>query len=334
MRLSGLLNKTRERLSRNDLTPKNLMRYGVVSVLMLAGCQANVERQRLVLDTSIFPDNVLKYEEQPTSKLERQVQEIKASHEGRIMASVYLRAPSNYVWVRKVEELDADDLKNWGNFKNEDIKLGAYNYLKTSIAEIQYRKFEWKNRECMFFGRSFGASAMDDTRRATQKIIGYFCEKKGGPLRDFVIADLLNGFSLIRTAQPIALQTRSPQAAATTRQVAISSPSRQPAQLLLSGKWEGVSDDITGFFTTDSSKNKGQLRVIIDHENKINSICTGQWLWAKGKYNSIPLPQGTWSVACEDGLTASGTYLSSEPNVGTVEGEDNQGRAILLEFTS
>ena len=100
----------------------------------------------------------------------------------------------------------------------------------------------------------------------------------------------------------------------------------------LVGSWAGESDHITGSFLTDSLANKGRLHIVLDRDNRVNAVCSGQWLWAKGKYNSVPLPQGTWSMACDDGLTAGGTYVSSAPNIGTIEGVDAKGRQILMEF--
>lgn len=101
----------------------------------------------------------------------------------------------------------------------------------------------------------------------------------------------------------------------------------------LVGRWDGVSNDLTGTFTTDSNSGRGRLKVQFDRDDAVNANCSGQWLWGKGKYNTATLPEGTWSLACDDGLTAGGTYVSSVPSDGTIEGEDAKGRKISMSFS-
>ncbi len=95
------------------------------------------------------------------------------------------------------------------------------------------------------------------------------------------------------------------------------------------GKWEGVSDNMSGAFTTSTNKDRGTLTV---HTGNPALACSGQWIWAKGKYGSSTPPQGTWSIACDNRVTASGTYTSYEPGKGVIEGQDNKSRDLRMYF--
>jgi len=99
----------------------------------------------------------------------------------------------------------------------------------------------------------------------------------------------------------------------------------------VTGTWEGISDDLTGKFKTNSTKNNGFLEVKTYNPNM---TCSGQWMWAKGEYGSKIPPQGTWSIACDNRTTASGTYISHKPGEGGAEGIDNQNRKIKLKFNN
>ena len=328
----------------NNLLPENIIvnkiRHRVPSWSFLAltmtfvvsGCQTTLERQRLLLDSYQFPASSLTYYEEPSTPNQRQFQTITGSYNGKLLEAAYIKAKDGYVWLRKVEELPVKSLKTWNKWKNTDIRLGSYNKIRTSLAELQYRRFKHLQRDCVFFGRSFGWTSLDDTQRPTKTLNGYFCEQPNVSLDETDIADLLQGLTLVRTAQPIASRASTPSITKIDSDKSAGSKNNPSMHRSLVGSWAGVSDNLTGSFSSDSSVNKGRLKVILEKRNSVNTICSGQWLWAKGKYNSVPLPQGTWSIACDDGLTAGGTYVSSAPNIGTIEGVDAKGRTILMEF--
>jgi len=100
---------------------------------------------------------------------------------------------------------------------------------------------------------------------------------------------------------------------------------------IVTGTWEGISDNLTGKFKTDSTRNSGFLEVKTYNPNM---TCSGQWMWAKGEYGSRTPPQGTWSIACDNRTTAGGTYISHKPGEGEGEGIDNQNRKIKLRFNN
>jgi len=249
--------------------------------------------------------------------------------------------------------------------------LGAYNTTTTSLGIVSYRRYKTQQSECVFFGKYFGWSSQDDTRRPTQLINGYFCANPNTPLPEQEVLEVIHGLSLSRETQkpvtnPVVAKT-NPSTPVTKNDVAdstianikfnktvdYSKPSQPTNKVTQSansidaatrsilsqtrsvqGTWQGVSDDVSGTFTSDSSLGKGRLRLSISSDSSVNTICSGQWLWAKGAYDTALLPQGTWSLACNDGKTAGGTYISHAPGEGAIEGVDARGGKLTFSYSA
>lgn len=93
--------------------------------------------------------------------------------------------------------------------------------------------------------------------------------------------------------------------------------SNQQANFQIAVRWEGVSELALGRLTSSGNGDTGTLRLILT--GKVGE-CKGSW-----SYGSA---QGAWSLACESGLTASGTYRRETENQGRGQGLDSQGRAV------
>jgi hypothetical protein len=114
---------------------------------------------------------------------------------------------------------------------------------------------------------------------------------------------------------------------ATTNPAPISSVNK--VQRTLHGSWEGVSENITGSFTTDNSRRTGKIDLEVDQPS---TRCKGKWSLTKGAYNQQTKPQGVWSLACNDNISASGTFLSEKRGQGTITGEDNKKQKINMTY--
>lgn len=89
-------------------------------------------------------------------------------------------------------------------------------------------------------------------------------------------------------------------------------------------KWDGVSDLLAGKIYFKRGESAGQLSVDLPGgEEK----CAGSY--------SLGSEQGTWAVACPDGVTASGTYKGFGSGKGSAgEGTDSKGRNIRFTVSS
>lgn len=91
--------------------------------------------------------------------------------------------------------------------------------------------------------------------------------------------------------------------------------------------WEGVDDILLGTLTVAGTKNSGRLEVSAGQLD-----CTGQWQWVGGKYGTGDLPHGTWTLACNNGKAAAGTYRSRERGKGIGTGIDNDQGTVKVTF--
>ncbi len=60
--------------------------------------------------------------------------------------------------------------------------------------------------------------------------------------------------------------------------------------------------------------------------------CTGEMDYKKGKFNTVTMPQGIWSLTCDNGRSLKGNYLWTAPDIGEAIGNDNKGHKINLVF--
>lgn len=100
--------------------------------------------------------------------------------------------------------------------------------------------------------------------------------------------------------------------------------------------WDGVWELLSGKLSYTEEGTLGQVR-----DGKIKARlpsgeaeCNGVWRLSSGKYGTSTPPTGTWSIACTNGLAASGEYTSHEPGRGSGIGEDTQGRRVKISFGS
>lgn len=85
-------------------------------------------------------------------------------------------------------------------------------------------------------------------------------------------------------------------------------------------KWEGYPSLIAGTATIRAKGESGEMTMTLPNND---GRCTGSYRGTN---------QGTWSVACTNGLAASGTYQMRGAGLGsTGTGKDTKGR--LVEFT-
>ena len=80
-----------------------------------------------------------------------------------------------------------------------------------------------------------------------------------------------------------------------------------------------------------AEQNGGRGTFRLPLPNKSGS-CEGTWQWVSGEYGTNDLPNGTWAIACDNGMAASGTYKSAEDRKGTGIGTDVQGRKVRITY--
>lgn len=84
-------------------------------------------------------------------------------------------------------------------------------------------------------------------------------------------------------------------------------------------QWDGVSDLIAGDLYYKSKKQNGRIKLTLPGSR-------GQ---CSGSYKIATRDSGVWSIACTEGMTASGTMVVyGAGNGSSGDGRDNNGRAV------
>ena len=318
---------------------RHLKYVGVLAVLfVLPACQTtNIAEEQLVLAPGIFQPEDVRRSSKNGPHLS-QIQTILAKTKGRFTSIEYTNGGSTMVFSDG-KTLSIFELKRWKFFKDVKIMRGTEEKINTPLGAIPFQRFSAKGYQCIFFRYVFQPNLSDDQGRFSRSLMGIFCEVKGLNLKDTVISEYLHqvGITSHYDSRPTAASVE-PQVVAgavDNYETAVNNDTSSQKEVTslksykLYGVWDGVSENIKGTFSTDRTKGKGKLQVLLIQGDK---PCVGQWIYVKGEYNTPNPPQGTWSFACSNGKAASGTYKSFKIGEGIIEGLDNIGKKINMYF--
>ena len=115
----------------------------------------------------------------------------------------------------------------------------------------------------------------------------------------------------------------SPQQQPSSPPVTTTAPNSVPSEITrpIAVRWEGYPSLIAGTVQIREKEKTGEVSMVLPNND---GKCVGAY---QGENN-----QGTWSVACTNGLAASGTFRLNGQGIGsTGAGKDTKGRSV--EFT-
>ena len=99
-------------------------------------------------------------------------------------------------------------------------------------------------------------------------------------------------------------------------------------EIPLSFNWPVFGDKLAGkFFRTGKS---GNGKIWLAPSESVE--CAGTWKHLSGEFKTANLPQGEWSILCNNGLTANGSYKVSDSNMINGEGKDADNNLISFSF--
>jgi len=100
-------------------------------------------------------------------------------------------------------------------------------------------------------------------------------------------------------------------------------------QFPVSYTWEELTNLAQGTLTTTITGNAGGLSATLGGDV---GNCAGAWEHRGGNINTVGGSHGVWSVHCDNGLTAAGTYKMTDPRRGKGEGRDAIGRCVNFQI--
>lgn len=104
-------------------------------------------------------------------------------------------------------------------------------------------------------------------------------------------------------------------------------PAIPAGELPFAVSWTGVAELMSGKMTVTGVEG-GSLAAKWPGRGEIS--CDGAW--KAGGMDAGGALVGTWSLRCQNGLAASGSFRSLRPWQGTGEGKDNEGRAVKVTY--
>lgn len=158
-------------------------------------------------------------------------------------------------------------------------------------------------------------------------------QSRGLKIEDCValLAAANEGMGKVESAKAAGTPGPMPTTAPTASQPKGMGASLASNEMVVALQWEGVAPLASGLMRTGSLTDRGDITLSFG-DPRVE--CVGQWMWARGKYKTAKLPEGTWSMACNNGLSAAGTYKSHKERNGNGSGTDQHGRPITFTFSS
>ena len=228
--------------------------------------------------------------------------------------------------------------RSWNFWKNREIDVVASGSTGNKLDRVNYKIMTSGSLSCVTFLTYFGDATTHDRQSfGTAFVSGYHCLPDSRPLSKGDAERIVKLFGVKGYGVPdkprdwgtrqADTRQRQPSAAAATpppSQGGTASMTSVP----LAASWEGRYELAAGrlFYEPEGPTSRIYLR------RPDGTECNGTAQWSSGKYGTADLPKGVWSVACGDGSTATGSYLSDKPGHGTGEGRDGQGRKIKLTY--
>ncbi len=257
-------------------------------------------------------------------------------------AQVYVRLLSpGIVWTHN-KDITEQSVKSFAPFfKDRAVRMTVTSSGGGNEAR-RFARFEVDNADCILFhvtdAYAVGGSAPtlhSGGGKLTPSASGIYCGAQGAKLTDTEIAAVFNGYQIIQNPGASAAAVTPPPPAPTTPPALVRTPSipqaalpgpTKPVPIPFAASWEGVARLIAGSLQRDEAdRNVGEVKATLP-DNR--GSCTGKWHLLASDAEA----GGTWTLSCDSGLAASGTFKPAGVNRGSGQGFDAQGRRIEVNF--
>ncbi|MCZ6623818.1 MAG: hypothetical protein O7B35_06240, partial [Deltaproteobacteria bacterium] len=191
------------------------------------------------------------------------------------------------------------------------------------LGPVDYQKFSVGPIQCVAFAQTWDTSGDPREHRSagTKLIFGHYCGSQGESLSDQRVAEIVSAVGV--KADEVPEPPAGYKAAKAGKGI------EEGVELPLKARWEGIQENLTGKFLAASTNRSGRIWFALPGKS---GECTGEWSHESGEYETPEPHTGSWSLLCTNGMSASGTYVSSEPRKGTGKGKDRNGNVVNFTF--
>ena len=144
---------------------------------------------------------------------------------------------------------------------------------------------------------------------------------------------LKNDKVVLRIPSGVASNTDAEPSSEPARTAAIlrSTPTRRrlKSKIPVTLQWDGQNGLASGRAEINQKGETGDITLNFPNGGP---TCKGDWSWTRGQYRTSEVPAGVWSISCNNGLMASGTYTSANPASGIGVGKDLHDQRVIFTF--
>lgn len=232
----------------------------------------------------------------------------------------YTQLGEGYHFPKMFQTKDYIDRLNFG----DDIPIQALSsgYLDSILGRIKYQRFAVGDVACVAIGRAWKDRHIFAATTSGNKLIeGHFCGPTGENLASYRIQEIVSNIGVKGTAIP---QPSTEWKAARAKHKRI-----ETVEIPISFQWPAFGGQLSGKFIRTAGGAKGKLWL-----SPAQGIdCSGDWKYLTGKFDSDNLPQGQWSLLCNNGKNAVGTYIFTDRKHADGTGKDEEDSPLSFSFT-
>jgi len=190
-----------------------------------------------------------------------------------------------------------------------------------ALGFMRYQHFTAGKAACIAFTRTWRKGEIfAQVTSGNVMLIGHYCSHAGFSLSNSRAMEVINNVGVKGEGVPtpsaiwLKLQARK--------------ENERTVKIPIEFSWPVFGDNISGHFLRTGQSGVGKIWVAPGDGVE----CSGTWKYIGSKQGSTNSPLGEWSILCNNGMTAKGTYASADSKNITGAGQDAEGNAISFSF--
>ncbi len=189
------------------------------------------------------------------------------------------------------------------------------------LGYIRYQRFVAGTAPCVAFSQTWVRSFIEDHgTEGNARLVGHYCSAPGKNLSDSRVTVILNNFGVKGEGVPVPSEA--------WQNARKSSPSEETMEISAKFDWPVFGNDVSAKFLMTSRRNGGKIWVSPGKDIE----CSGKWNFASGGQDTSGKQQGKWSILCNNGMIASGSFATNASKTVTGSGDDGDGNPITFTF--
>lgn len=174
----------------------------ILSSFLLGACatkQSNdwvaveAEDARLILYSPLFPEDTHVWELDHEPRTGNRYEVLVSHHDGRVFRALLGNAGPGFAWTRNLTEPESW-LRQWAPLRQARIEVGNDDKIKGPLGPIAVWRAAINGRSCAT--RDVYSGHDTEAMFNTDRIMGYFCTRRGHDLTDADIARTIEGFGV------------------------------------------------------------------------------------------------------------------------------------------